>query len=528
MFYQVQGEWKEGKLDISATRVVMRKQEYLGDHYYNQHRRNHRTLFYMVLSALMLSHRVAAASAALGLSLSKRVKTTSAAFTTVSGKRVSSENKSYHPQLLPLCNRGYSLSPPQVLHHRQQPLRLFSQSSNEIKSSSSSTAESVFPSFNPAAYTLPPFPSVITSSDLKKHQRIVTFGDVHGDITALQQFLVTAGVLDPTSTASRPRWVGGDTICVQCGDILDRGDDELACLRLLTDLSRQAVSQNGALVMLYGNHEALNAVGLFHYANEKGNQEFEDYLGESINQDWNSDRWRVQYAGNQPARWAAFEPGGFLANSLLTNMKVAVVLGKTVFVHAGLTKQHIEQYEYSIDTMNQRATDWIQTKQHDHNNNEGVYNSVAEVMKNAQARATVQSETMPACLGGGIGSSSPVWMRDYSQPHDVSPSNPKAQSMINDALSAITNSIYDEQPTLPQQQVQRMIMGHTPQTKINAALQGKAWRVDVGASKGVMSGSPEVLEIIHGGVDEDDELYILTTNGERISAKDRHIVDIDF
>jgi len=37
---------------------------------------------------------------------------------------------------------------------------------------------------------------------------------------------------------------------------------------------------------------------------------------------------------------------------------------------------------------------------------------------------------MPDCLGGGIGASSPVWMRDYSQPNDKEPKNPKANAMI--------------------------------------------------------------------------------------------------
>lgn len=45
------------------------------------------------------------------------------------------------------------------------------------------------------------------------------------------------------------------------------------------------------------------------------------------------------------------------------------------------------------------------------------------------------SKTMPDCLGGGIGASSPVWMRDYSQPNDREPKNPKAKSMIGKWLN---------------------------------------------------------------------------------------------
>ncbi|EED86822.1 hypothetical protein THAPSDRAFT_264391, partial [Thalassiosira pseudonana CCMP1335] len=280
-----------------------------------------------------------------------------------------------------------------------------------------------------------------------KNQRIVSFGDVHGDITALRTFLITARVLDPESTNDNPRWSGGDTICVQTGDVLDRGDDELACFRLLATLSRQAKESGGALLLLYGNHESLNAAGLFQYANPGGNAEFESTIGSRIDYNYGSNRWRLQFAGNQPSRWASFEPGGLLAENMLGNMLVACVVGRTVFVHAGLQAVHLKGDEEfnGISKLNMEARDWI----------------------------------LKDCLGGGIGASSPVWMRDYSQPNDKEPKNPYAKTMIG---------------TLPLN-VQRMVMGHTPQYKINAAMNGRAWRIDVGASQGVMGGTPEVLEI---------------------------------
>ena len=130
-------------------------------------------------------------------------------------------------------------------------------------------------------YTLPPTQIGVDDyrPDLPKGQRIVAFGDVHGDITALRSFLVTAGILDPESSNEEPKWCGGTTICVQTGDVLDRGDDELACFRLLATLARQAHEAGGALLLLYGNHESLNAAGLFQYANAGGNMEFERTIG---------------------------------------------------------------------------------------------------------------------------------------------------------------------------------------------------------------------------------------------------------
>jgi len=63
---------------------------------------------------------------------------------------------------------------------------------------------------------------------------------------------------------------------------------------------------------------------------------------------------------------------------------------------------------------------------------------VQEVIAAAQNRAKVASKTMPDCLGGGIGASSPVWMRDYSQPNDREPKNPKAKSMIGERMHEIS------------------------------------------------------------------------------------------
>jgi len=361
-------------------------------------------------------------------------------------------------------------------------------------------------------YTLPKPPSDDALKNLRKGQRVVTFGDVHGDLNALQKFLVTAKIMDKKSTIQNPIWSGGDTICVQCGDILDRGDFELACFRALTSLSRQAAEAGGSLVMLYGNHEALNTVGLFHYANPGGNAEFETDIGSKLDDSLQTNRWRLQFAGNQASRWAAFEPGGILAQNMMANMKVAVVVGHTVFVHAGLTAEHMRSYG-GIEGMNKSANDWITSSHHGQNRNGGDFTSTEEVINYANRRARLATSQQPPCLGGGTGDS-PIWMRDYSKPNDRPPSNPKAQAMIDECLVELGGD------------VQRMVMGHTPQTQINAALKGKAWRVDVGASSGVMGGTPEVLEIIHGGQDEDDIINVLRWGNEvKIPSRNRQVFE---
>lgn len=197
------------------------------------------------------------------------------------------------------------------------------------------------------AYSLQPTAADILP--LEEGQRLVCIGDVHGDFEALKEFLSISGVYD----ASEGGWIGNNTILVQCGDILDRGSQELKCFKLLSQLSQKATKEGGHVILLWGNHEALNAQGLFHYTT--GEEEYEKTLGPIIDEQLKSDRWRFQYSGNQPARWAAYEPGsGVLSHPILANMKVAVKVGKTVCVHAGLTAEHLNKYG-GIQGMNAQA-----------------------------------------------------------------------------------------------------------------------------------------------------------------------------
>jgi hypothetical protein len=121
-------------------------------------------------------------------------------------------------------------------------------------------------------------------------------------------------------------------------------------------------------------------------------------------------------------------------------------------------------------------------------------------MQEAQDRA--KSAALPDCLGGGTGGDTPVWMRDYSNPPDA-PSS--AVKMLDDCLAELN--------------ADRMVVGHTVQRHINAAMNGKAWRIDVGASKGVASGTPEVLEVVRDG--DEEIVSVLTKNHGKIPAAER-------
>lgn len=54
-------------------------------------------------------------------------------------------------------------------------------------------------------------------------------GDIHGDMAKAINALKYAGVLKDDN--DRPVWIGGNTVVVQLGDVLDRGDNEIGALQ---------------------------------------------------------------------------------------------------------------------------------------------------------------------------------------------------------------------------------------------------------------------------------------------------------
>ena len=316
-------------------------------------------------------------------------------------------------------------------------------------------------------------------------------GDVHGDLTALVRALALAKLIAPLTTTTslgEIRWIGEDSLLVQVGDVLDRGSEECSCFFLLALLSRQAKEVGGGVVLLLGNHEILNVLGLFNYAEKGGNEEFEKVFGEAINKMEGTEKWRINYAGNQPARWRAMEPGGMLSFTypFLSNFVLSVQVGSSVFVHGGITPNHLKTHG-TLTEMNNAARSWLSTSAIDPFPTPPTTKD--EIIARAQSRANTIEKTMPSFLGGGTQKEpSPIWSRVYSSPNDRPPSNTKfADSQASEALAKIGN------------EAKRFVVGHTPQDNINSALDGKVWRIDVAMSKGMGGGNIQVLEIIEGG-----------------------------
>lgn len=87
-------------------------------------------------------------------------------------------------------------------------------------------------------------------------RRIVAVGDVHGADGAFTAILQRAGVID-----AERRWIGGNTVLVQTGDVTDRGAGVRSALDLLMALEAEAPKSGGRVEVALGNHEVMNMLG---------------------------------------------------------------------------------------------------------------------------------------------------------------------------------------------------------------------------------------------------------------------------
>jgi hypothetical protein len=260
--------------------------------------------------------------------------------------------------------------------------------------------------------------------------RLIGFSDVHGDFEAARSVLKLAGLIDDSD-----QWIGGDTVAVQTGDQLDRGDGERAILDLFESLSEQAWAAGGGFYPLLGNHETMNVELDFRYVTDGGWEDFADIPYDT------DDAQIMAYDEDQRGRVAAFQPGGPYA-LMLAGHNLTMQVGDTVFVHGGILSSHAEA---GLETIN------------------------------ADVQAWMRGETGPPDTWIHS-STAPVWTRDYSDDPD---------SFDCAELTA----------TLEILGASRMVVGHTVQDVANPACDGKVWLMDVGMAD-YYGGSPAALEIV--------------------------------
>lgn len=154
--------------------------------------------------------------------------------------------------------------------------------------------------------------------------RIVAIGDVHGASEAFAAILAKAGLID-----GEKKWIGGNAILVQTGDMTDRGAGMKEALDLLMSLEQQARKAGGRVHAILGNHEVMNLTG-----------EMRDVTPEIF-----------ATFGGAAAMREAFSPKGTYGKWLRTKPIVAEIDG-TIFMHAGINPEYTKD---SVDELNRRV-----------------------------------------------------------------------------------------------------------------------------------------------------------------------------
>jgi hypothetical protein len=269
-------------------------------------------------------------------------------------------------------------------------------------------------------------------------QRVVAIGDLHGDLASAREALELAGAID-----TNDHWSGGNLVLVQVGDQLDRGDDEPEILSLLERLAGEAPKAGGAVHVLNGNHELMNAAGDLRYVTADG---LRDFAAAPIPADAH---FPSGFPTEARGRFAAFAPGSELARKLAARNTITII-GDTVYAHAGVLPKHVR---YGVGRINDEVSRFLR----------GESAELPEVAASEDA---------------------PVWTRVYGEP------TPSAEACkeLEAVLAALS--------------VKRMVVGHTPQQAgVSAACDGQVYRVDVGLSDYYgKSNATQVLELTPSGV----------------------------
>ena len=285
--------------------------------------------------------------------------------------------------------------------------------------------------------------------------RIVAVGDLHGDYAAWIDIARDARLIDPAN-----RWAGGRTILVQTGDIVDRGPDSLKIIRHLQQLDGEARRAGGRVIMLMGNHEAMQVTGDLRYvtpgeyaafadrqsarrrdaafdANAKAIIDFYHQRDPSLSAKAIRAEWITTNPLGKVEYVAAWSPSGELGRWAASLPAVAKV-GDTLFVHGGISAN---------------------------------YALVPLVEINRRARVALQAgdASEAAIINDQMG---PLWYRGLVTRAGEAPAagRPTIDAELDGALLG--------------QGVKRLVIGHTPEIKGVAIRHGgKLVQIDTGISR---------------------------------------------
>lgn len=318
-----------------------------------------------------------------------------------------------------------------------------------------------------------------------KPGRIVIVGDAHGDFDQYAALLMEAEVIN-----ERGSWTGGETVLVQLGDVIDRGDKSRNILDLLKSLQKQAPRSGGSVQFVIGNHEAMNVKGDLRYvtagefasyetpqssvARDDYYERYKTYLRDNLEDGkWLTfdDVFRADWDKKHPLGWVehrqAWAPDGVYGKWVI-EQKAVIKLGNLLFVHGGISPKYARA---SLKEINEAVTKDLKAGQDE--------------------AATITNE-----------SDGPMWYRGMAQ-------NPPAEEASN--VDAV----------LQHYSVDHVITGHTPLTEaITPRFGGKVIVADVGLAEyyGNAFAYVEVIDGVLYAVQRGQRLVLPMAEGAPLKA----------
>lgn len=269
-------------------------------------------------------------------------------------------------------------------------------------------------------------------------ERIVAIGDLHGDYAAYEAVMRRAGLMDEAGA-----WAGGNAILVQTGDIAGRGPDSLQIMRSLMALQLDAEASGGRVLVLVGNHEAMQMTGDLRYVHpgewaafvdDNSERRRDAYFEENRTAiaaayredapDLSDEDVRARFDERVPLGFvehrSAWAPDGELGAWVASNPALAV-LDDTLFVHGGLSRLYAG---FAVDEINTAV----------------------------EAALLAQTRDRSAVVNDPFG---PAWYRGLLREADAKPIHMSAHGAVSvdDEVAAVREAF----------QVARIVVGHTPQ-----------------------------------------------------------------
>ena len=376
--------------------------------------------------------------------------------------------------------------------------------------------------------------STVTRAESNRDGRLIAIADIHGAYDEFVGLLQEVGLVD-----ARLQWTGGRTTLVQTGDFLDRGADVRKTMDLLMSLQDQARAAGGEVVVLIGNHEAMNLLGFRDDVNRDVYESFVEKDSQRVLNDATKRyaRYLKQRAKAKKQKSGAFSaadveefqnehPQGYLEyvtalsrngryGRWLRSLPMVAQRGGVLFLHGGLSPEYVD---WSIEELNVRMRQEVDlfdscrrflldegvifdTSDPNDMVQEGLV-EIAELSKrlsNApgplRERIVDSLRLTQGCVGYQdwflVMENSPIWFRGYARWEDQ-----QLAPLVEQALTA-TGS-------------RAVVVGHTPQSskEVGVRLGGTVLLADTGMLSAVYKGRPSAVEFVG------DEIYAIYP-GER-------------